>query len=49
MDIPFPMFKIAGGSKGAALLALLAGLYIVSTMQQQQRQQRGNTAPVPHP
>ena len=49
MDIPFPMLKIAGGSKGAALLALLAGLYIVSTMQQQRQQQRGNTVPAPHP
>ena len=35
MQIPFPMLKSAGGSKGAALLALLAGLYIVAQMQQQ--------------
>lgn len=37
MDIPFPILKSAGGSKGVALLALLAGLFIVTAMRQQQR------------
>lgn len=37
MEIPFSILKSAGGSKGAALLALLAGLYIVTQMRQQQR------------
>ena len=37
MQIPFQILKSAGGSKGAALLALLAGLYIVAQMSQQQR------------
>ena len=37
MQIPFQILKIAGGSKGAALLALLAGLYIVAQLSQQQR------------
>lgn len=37
MDIPFSILKSAGGNKGAALLALLAGLYIVNAMRTQQR------------
>lgn len=45
MQIPFPMLKTAGGSKGAALLALLAGLYIVAQMRQQQRSSAGQPRP----
>ena len=37
MQIPFAILKSEGGSKGVALLALLAGLYIVAQMRQQQR------------
>ena len=37
MQIPFPMLKIAGGGKVAAVLALLAGLYMVTAMRQAQR------------
>jgi hypothetical protein len=37
MNIPFQILKSAGGSKGAALLALLAGLFIVTAMKNQQR------------
>jgi hypothetical protein len=32
MQIPFSVLKTAGGSKAAALLALLAGLVIVTAM-----------------
>ena len=32
MQIPFTMLKTAGGTKAAALLALLAGLVIVTAM-----------------
>ena len=32
MNIPFSMLKAAGGGKAAALLALLAGLAIVTAM-----------------
>jgi hypothetical protein len=39
MQVPFAILKSAGGSKGAALLAILAGLYIVTQMRQQQRKQ----------
>lgn len=39
MQIPFAILKSAGGSKGVALLAMLAGLYIVTQMRQQQRTQ----------
>lgn len=45
MQIPFAILKSAGGSKGAALLALLAGLYIVTQMRQLQR----DSAPQPRP
>ncbi|CAN5344110.1 hypothetical protein BH11PSE9_BH11PSE9_21090 [soil metagenome] len=45
MDIPFSILKSAGGNKGAALLALLAGLYIVNVMRTQQQ----NAAPKPRP
>jgi len=41
MQIPFAILKSAGGSKGVALLALLAGLYIVTQMRQQQRNSAG--------
>lgn len=37
MEIPFSMLKSDGGSKAVALLALLAGLYFVTQMRQQQR------------
>ena len=37
MDIPFTILKSAGGSKTAALLALLAGLVILSAMTSKQR------------
>ena len=37
MQIPFAILKSAGGSKAVALLALLAGLYFVTQMRQQQR------------
>ena len=33
MQIPFAILKSAGGSKAVALLALLAGLYIVTKIQ----------------
>ena len=45
MLIPFPILKSAGGSKGAVLLALLAGLYIVTQMSQQQRSSAGQPRP----
>ena len=45
MQIPFAILKSAGGSKGAALLALLAGLYIVAQMRQQQRSGAGQPRP----
>ena len=41
MQIPFAILKSAGGSKGAALLALLAGLFIVTQMRKQQRSSTG--------
>jgi hypothetical protein len=45
MQIPFAILKSAGGSKGAALLALLAGLYIVTAMKQQQRSSANQPRP----
>jgi hypothetical protein len=41
VDIKFNILSSSGGSKGAALLALLAGLYIVTQMRQQQRASAG--------
>lgn len=35
MQIPFAILKSSGGSKAVALLALLAGLYIVTKLQAQ--------------
>lgn len=37
MQIPFSMFKGSGGEKAAVLLALLAGLAIVTAMKTQPR------------
>jgi len=45
VQIPFAILKSAGGSRGAALLALLAGLYIVTQMRQQQRISAGQPRP----
>lgn len=45
MQIPFSMLKSAGGSKGAALLALLAGLYVVTQMRRQQRAEAAQRRP----
>jgi hypothetical protein len=44
MNIPFPILKSAGGNKGAAVLAVLAGLFIIAAMRQQQRAS-ASTAP----
>lgn len=45
MQIPFSILKSAGGSKTAALLALLAGLVVISAMTNKPRA----TTPKPRP
>lgn len=43
MQIPFSMLRSAGSGKAVAVLALLAGLYIVTAMKN--RQQASTTPP----
>ncbi|HOB93798.1 MAG TPA: hypothetical protein PK306_08565 [Aquabacterium sp.] len=49
MNVPFSVLKTAGGGKGAALLALLAGLVIVTAMKNAPASSASNATGRPGP